>query len=181
MPMSLLKGEFKVARSKKDIDKELMYIKILPTSVAAEPPVSRPEPEEPAVVPKTAPPPVVAFQPEPAPAPKEEPAAVVIEEPVAEPVVAAPPAPEKEMQQPINLMEGFVESRIDEAMKKFNCCTCDKCRRDIMALALNKLQPFYVIEEDIYIRDEKEKERAADVATALVQAILTVKANPIHD
>lgn len=80
----------------------------------------------------------------------------------------------------VNLMEGFVESRLDVALAKFNCCTCEKCRKDVCAIALNKLPALYVIEDDPDIRDLRERERSAEVATALVQAILIVKANPTH-
>ncbi|XYW68664.1 late competence development ComFB family protein [Oscillospiraceae bacterium LTW-04] len=80
----------------------------------------------------------------------------------------------------VNLMEAFVEKRLDAALKKFKCCTCERCRKDVLAITLNKLPPLYVIEDDPDIRDLHERERAAQVATALVQAILAVKANPTH-
>lgn len=81
----------------------------------------------------------------------------------------------------VNLMEAFVEKRLDAALKKFKCCACDRCRKDVLAIALNKLPPLYVIEDDADIRDLHERERAAQVATALVQAILAVKARPSHE
>lgn len=81
----------------------------------------------------------------------------------------------------VNLMEAFVEKRLDAALKKFKCCTCEKCRRDVLTIALNKLPPLYVVEDDPDIRDLHERERAAQVATALVQAILAVKAHPPHE
>ncbi len=81
----------------------------------------------------------------------------------------------------VNLMEAFVEKRLDAAMKKFKCCTCERCRKDVLAFTLNKLPPLYVIEDDPDIRDLHERERAAQVATALVQAILAVKAHPSHE
>lgn len=151
-----------MARSKKEIAKELMYKKILPTSTqteAAERKAASLEGQS------ALHPPKAAAEPKP---------------PVAE------PAPQSEQEekpvgaQLVNLMEGFVESRIDEAMQKFNCCTCEKCRKDVLAITLNKLQPYYVIEEDLNLRDQKEKERAAEVAAALVKAILAVKAHPNH-
>ena len=81
----------------------------------------------------------------------------------------------------VNLMEAFVEKRLDTALKKFKCCGCERCRKDVLAIALNKLPPLYVIEDDPDIRDLHERERAAQVATALVQAILAVKAQPLHE
>ena len=160
-----------MARSKKEIAKELMYQKILPTSSQSEEekkaPVTMVDPvlfaTKQAEEEKQ---PEIAFVPEPAPKP--------VPAPAPEPVVEEQPA------QLVNLMEGFVEARIDEVMHKFNCCTCDKCRQDILAMTLNKLPPFYVLEDDLNIRDQKEKERSADVAAALVKAVLAVKANPNH-
>lgn len=152
-----------MARSKKEIAKELMYKKILPTSTqteAAERKAASSEGQS-----------ALHHLPKAAAEPKPP---------------AAEPAPQSEQEekpvgaQLVNLMEGFVESRIDEAMKKFNCCTCEKCRKDVLAITLNKLQPYYVIEEDLNLRDQKEKERAAEVAAALVKAILAVKAHPNH-
>lgn len=156
-----------MARSKKEIAKELMYQKILPTSSQGEDdkktmvdPVlfAVKQPEEVKQTESTEIPDLVVAEPAPAP----------------EPQIVSEPA------QLINLMEGFVESRIDEVMHKFNCCSCEKCRQDILAMTLNKLQPYYVLEDDINIRDQKEKERAADVAAALVKSVLAVKANPNH-
>ena len=117
---------------------------------------------------------------------EKQPEIAFVPEPVAaEPAPVPAPAPEPVVEEPqpaqlINLMEGFVESRIDEVMHKFNCCSCEKCRQDVLAMTLNKLPPYYVLEDDINIRDQKEKERAADVAAALVKAVLAVKANPNH-
>lgn len=196
-----------MARSKKDIDRELMYKKILPTAMSentfdkqvldnkkeeirplnalsaavevsiqkpVEVIVSSPNGEEcsqkfPEENTEVLP---VQFQPEMAAEteviPTEETRGVQIPTVPAEPLL-------------VNLMEAFVEKRLEAALKKFKCCTCDRCRNDVLALALNKLPPLYVIEADPDIRDLHERERAAQVATALVQAILTVKAHPSHE
>ena len=155
-----------MARSKKEIAKELMYQKILPTS-------NQSEEDRKSSATMVDPVLFAAKQAE----EEKQPEIVVPPEPVAEPVPVSQP---EQPPQLVNLMEGFVESRIDEVMHKFNCCTCDKCRQDILAMTLNKLPPFYVIEDDLNIRDQKEKERSADVAAALVKAVLAVKANPNH-
>ena len=44
----------------------------------------------------------------------------------------------------VNLMEELVISRLDSTLDRFNCCKCDKCKKDIAALALNRLKPRYV-------------------------------------
>lgn len=211
-----------MARSKKDIDKERMYQKILPTAKQPEASVEQqvtviqqPTPvvrqvEPVTVIQQTAPAaPQPVVQPVVQPAVNAQPAAVIqpaaavaqpepisaapqheaAVQPAAVPVPAAAPVPSPAQipaQQPapqllpVNLMEGFVASRIDEVMRKFKCCDCDKCRRDILAMTLNKLPPLYVLEDDLNTRDQREKERSADVAAALVKSVLAVKANPRH-
>ena len=44
-----------------------------------------------------------------------------------------------------NTMEEFVKHNLDTILRMYpDCCSCDKCREDIMALALNHLPPQYV-------------------------------------
>ncbi|MEG0339231.1 MAG: late competence development ComFB family protein [Oscillospiraceae bacterium] len=162
-----------MARSKKEIDKELMYKKIMPTASIAddnEPPVERT-----ASQPIQAP---VYTQPEPlAPAAK-----AAIPRPTLQ--YAQPPeqtfAPAPPEAEPINIMEILLESRLDSAIEKFHCCTCDKCRKNITTLTLNKLPPCYVATQDASKMQEAESQYAGQVATALVQAILNVKSHPSH-
>lgn len=163
-----------MARSKKEIDKELMYQKILPT--ANQGARERKQPTATMVDPILFPQRQAEAAAEP-PKHIEQPTEPVREE--AQPAVIEPAEPKPEPQL-VNLMEGFVAARLDEVMKKFNCCTCDRCRRDILAMTLNKLPPLYVLEDDLNLRDQKEKERSADVAAALVKSVLAVKANPNH-
>lgn len=194
-----------MARSKKDIDRELMYKKILPTAMFTESSnkvapngmekalpqniaagalevsiqtpveviVSSPSEEgQPQRLPEA--------MPEAAPQVQVQPEAKTAASPVGNlpfsTQAAAPAEPAL-----VNLMEAFVEKRLDTALKKFKCCTCERCRKDVLAVALNKLPPLYIIEDDPDIRDLHERERAAQVATALVQAILAVKAHPSHE
>ena len=44
----------------------------------------------------------------------------------------------------VNLMEETVLNKIDQLWKQTNYCTCDKCRMDVAAYALNRLPPRYV-------------------------------------
>ena len=44
-----------------------------------------------------------------------------------------------------NIMEIVVEEKLDEMFKSYDGCKCDRCRADIMALALNNLQPRYAV------------------------------------
>lgn len=198
-----------MARSKKEIDRELMYKKILPTAMASENTPSKAQNSSEAAesqnvaaeaIEVNIPTPVKVVvssplgeqrpkeqqsqpsaiaQPE-----KEQPRTVVKAEATTEEDVAhkACESAEEEKPEPplVNLMETFVEKRLDSAMAKFKCCTCDRCRKEVLTIALNKLPPLYVIEDDPDIRDLHERERASQVTTALVQAVLTVKAHPVH-
>lgn len=80
----------------------------------------------------------------------------------------------------VNLVEQLVADRLDGAFDKFNCCRCDKCRRDVAALALNALPPQYVVAEPEEIPKLLEEAPAKDIPTALVKAILQIKNNPKH-
>ena len=82
----------------------------------------------------------------------------------------------------INLMEELVLSKLDATLDRFNCCKCDKCKKDIAALALNRLTPHYVVmsEQDEDHRRKNEEMYASEVTSALIQAILMVKKEPRH-
>ena len=43
-----------------------------------------------------------------------------------------------------NLMEDIVLRNLDSVMESGGGCTCDACRSDVMAYALNHLKPHYV-------------------------------------
>ena len=43
-----------------------------------------------------------------------------------------------------NIMENLVEDEFERAKGSLNCCTCEACRNDIIAYALNQLPPKYV-------------------------------------
>lgn len=79
----------------------------------------------------------------------------------------------------VNIAEHAVIRRREEAMMRLKCCMCDRCQKDVMALAVNKLAPKYVV---IYHEElDKELEKYhGDVVTALVSAIMIVKTHPRH-
>lgn len=79
----------------------------------------------------------------------------------------------------VNLAEHAVIKRRDEALQRLKCCTCDRCVKDVTALAINKLAPKYVVIYNEEIEKEVQKYHG-DVVTALVNAILIVKNNPRH-
>lgn len=90
--------------------------------------------------------------------------------------------PEPQDMVLINLMEELVLNRLDSTLMRFNCCKCNKCKKDIAALTLNKLNPHYVVMK----KGDEEKKKVAEekysteVTVALVQAIMLVKKEPRH-
>lgn len=80
----------------------------------------------------------------------------------------------------LNLMETLVADRLDAAFEKFNCCRCDKCKRDVAALALNSLPPHYVLCDPENLQAQLDACSTKEVAGALIKAILHVKNHPQH-
>lgn len=79
----------------------------------------------------------------------------------------------------VNLAEHAVIKKRNEALQRLKCCTCDRCIKDVTALAVNKLAPKYVVIYDEEIEKEVQKYHG-DVVTALVNAIIIVKNYPRH-
>ncbi len=79
----------------------------------------------------------------------------------------------------VNLAELAVKERMNEALDRFKCCECDRCIKDILAIAVNTLPPKYIVrsEQDIAVELRKYE---GDVVGALVNAVITVKNNPRH-
>lgn len=83
-----------------------------------------------------------------------------------------------------NYMEDLVWDHIDRIMAKSNTCSCEKCRYDIAALALNFLPPRYVVTDkgETYTRIKAlEQQFYVDVITAISHAVLVVNSRPHHD
>ncbi len=60
---------------------------------------------------------------------------------------------EKEEVILCNITEKLVLNKFDGVLKKMSCCRCDRCKQDIVALALNNLKPKYIVAN----REEIEK------------------------
>lgn len=83
-----------------------------------------------------------------------------------------------------NYMEFIVA---DELEKLLACeealCKCQKCKLDIIAWALNRLPPKYIVSEKgrIYTRlDEQNTQFRVDVIRQLTKAMFNVSKNPQH-
>ena len=84
-----------------------------------------------------------------------------------------------------NLMEDVVNQRIAEvlAAQDNDVCTCEHCRMDMAALALNELHPRYIVTErgETYSKaDNLEVQRFVDVVAAVAKAVTVVQKNPRH-
>ncbi len=82
-----------------------------------------------------------------------------------------------------NFMEEVVNKKIDSVLKIMNICNCEKCRLDIMAIALNDLPAKYVVTEtgELYTKiRELEQQFEVDVETAIIKAAIFVSKYPKH-
>ena len=82
-----------------------------------------------------------------------------------------------------NMMESFVEEVLDKIEPELDCCTCEQCRSDIIAWALNHLPPKYVATQAggaISKADTLRIQHLTDVRTAIIQGAALVKDHPRH-
>ncbi len=80
----------------------------------------------------------------------------------------------------VNVMERLVAERLDSAFARFNCCKCERCKLDVTAIALNKLPSKYVVADRNILVELMALQGNLDVTTAIIQAILKVRDNPRH-
>ena len=82
-----------------------------------------------------------------------------------------------------NYNEDWVRSYLERNIASFDVCDCENCRLDIMAIALNKLPPQYVVTEKGAIFasvKEMSHQRMVDLATAVTEAVIMVNSKPSH-
>mgnify|MGYP001766829338 FL=1 len=83
-----------------------------------------------------------------------------------------------------NYMEDVVQDELELLLaERDNICKCQKCKYDMMVMALNRLPPQYVITNRgrLYTKlTEQEAQFKADVVKELTKAILKVSRNPQH-
>ena len=87
------------------------------------------------------------------------------------------------MKQLRNYNEKWVLNYLERHIDSFETCECDDCKLDIMAIALNKLPPQYVVTEKGAIFasvNEMSQQRMVDLATAVTEAVMLVKSRPRH-
>lgn len=83
-----------------------------------------------------------------------------------------------------NVAEIIANEKVYDIINRMGVCTCEKCLCDVLAIALNSLQPKYVTSDAgrQYIQlDAYKKQFETDVEIALMKACQTVKASPSHE
>lgn len=88
----------------------------------------------------------------------------------------------------INYPELAVKELIDEVLQEYasqnpGTCKCERCKNDIMALALNNLPPKYVVTDigRVYTKAVYDQVGGkAQVIAALTSAIQRVRQHPRH-
>ncbi len=88
------------------------------------------------------------------------------------------------MLQMNNYMEEIVNDMIDDILGDMKACTCERCRIDISAKALNDLPPQYVVTRKGEVYSKINNLRAqfeVDVIAAITKAAILVKRYPNHD
>ena len=84
----------------------------------------------------------------------------------------------------INYMEEWVKDCMNELLDKSDGCKCEKCKRDIFALALNNLKPYYVATNKGRVMAKlanTQNQFETDIVIAVANAIKIVQNNPNHD
>ena len=154
-----------MARTKKEIDKELMYKKLMPSALRSVKALAEePAPESAAPVEQ------VLYGQGVSPAPHKKPAGREV----------SVPALDNKQMVVTNVMESAVLGKLDSVLERFTCCRCDRCKKDIVALALNKLPPKYMVLPGNLPPPDLDPQMNAQVVTAMIQAVLRVRQSPRH-
>jgi competence protein ComFB len=85
---------------------------------------------------------------------------------------------------PKNIIEDLITYKLDELIEETDVCKCERCRTDIIAIALNKLPSRYVNSSggDIMARMQAlDDQMQANITTAILKAIEMVKKKPHHE
>ncbi|MCD6362378.1 MAG: late competence development ComFB family protein [Synergistetes bacterium] len=81
-------------------------------------------------------------------------------------------------------MERVVKETLEKLLKdRDDVCKCEECIADMMAYALNRLPPKYIVTDRGYIfskLNEIEAQFQVDVLEAVLEAIKVISKNPRH-
>lgn len=83
-----------------------------------------------------------------------------------------------------NSMEALVEAAFDDLKPMMDCCTCEQCRNDIIAYALNQLRPKYVSTDkgEVYTKIDTlmNNQPTTDIITAIMAGVKVVRGHERH-
>ncbi len=88
------------------------------------------------------------------------------------------------MPEITNYMEICVKDALIPVLNAVNSCTCEKCRLDITAIALNSLPPKYVVTKkgQLYTKlSALQQQFDVDIIAAITKAAVLVGRSPRHD
>ncbi|WP_060205384.1 late competence development ComFB family protein [Sporosarcina koreensis] len=82
-----------------------------------------------------------------------------------------------------NVMEEVVQAVLQQYEKELHLtCNCDRCKDDIMAIALNEIKPRYIVNSELspFIRAAHVADRqgATNILSTVVKAARIVSASP---
>lgn len=83
----------------------------------------------------------------------------------------------------VNIYEEEVRRKVVNVLQQLGMCDCEMCREDVMALALNKLPPRYVVTTGGSVFSQfsmQSEQNQAEIMTALYLAARKVNDNPRH-
>jgi hypothetical protein len=83
-------------------------------------------------------------------------------------------------EQYININEEMVKQKIDDAMDKFCCCKCELCRQDVTIMTLNNMTPNYMYIKPYETAAAAKKMDFSETTKALMKSILHVKTHARH-
>ena len=146
-----------MAKSKKELDKDLMFSKIMPALSSS--PFSNVAPQAP---------------------PEQEEETDVLSALRDKLFARSNEYIESETIATINVMENLVLKKVDSVISRFNVCNCDRCRCDICACALNMLPPRYAVVKSEMIDWVESEISEKAVMDALIKAVIKVRSYPRH-
>jgi competence protein ComFB len=83
----------------------------------------------------------------------------------------------------VNIAELLAREKLALVMERMKVCSCQTCKNDVLALALNSLPTKYVTTDagkQYFQRDVYKKQYETDILAALTKACVRVKASPRH-
>ncbi len=82
-----------------------------------------------------------------------------------------------------NVTEVIVEEMYEDIKNSLGICTCEQCRGDVIAFALNQLEPRYVVSKIGKTAVQIESlnfQNSADVRGALIKGAELIRQHPRH-